>query len=220
MHRTVTAMAVLTVALGGCGTGSHRVATVSVVPAAQPEPLWRGVATPADQQRIDNLVGQWRQALGAVPKRQRPQVQSEGALLDPKAALEAPDLTPGSYHCRLVRLGGRRGINSFKPDFCYVDGGSDKKSFTKQTGENLPGGWLYSDGPTRQVFLGTFRGPKVEIAPPYGNQPALDVAAVIERIAPFRWRMVIPRAGGGATLDVYELVPVVAGAGNPTKKAG
>ncbi len=220
MHRTVAALAVLTVMLGGCGTGTRRVATVSIVPVAQPQPVWRGVATPADQTLIDGLAGQWQRALGAVPKRQQGSVTGEGALLDPKAALEAPDLTPGSYRCRLVRLGGRRGVTSFKPDFCYVDGGADKRSFTKQTGENLPGGWLYSDGPTRQVFLGTFRGPKVQVAPPYGDKPTQDVAAVVERVAPFRWRMVVPRAGGGAALDIYELVPVVAGTSDPAKKAG
>jgi hypothetical protein len=219
MHRTVTALAVLTVILGGCGTGTRRVATVSIVPVVQPQPAWRGVATAADQTLIDGLAGQWQHALGDVPKRQQGTVTGEGALLDPKAALEVPDLTPGSYRCRLIRFGGRRGVTSFKPDFCYVDGGADRRSFTKQTGDNLPGGWLYSDGPTRQIFLGTFRGPNVQVAPPYGEKAAQDVAAVIERVAPFRWRMVVPHAGG-AVLDVYELVPVVAGASDPAKKAG
>jgi hypothetical protein len=220
MHRTVTALAVLTVMLSACATDTRQVATVGIVPVAQPQPVWRGVATPADQTLIDGLAGQWQRALGMVPKRQQAIVSGEGGLLDPKAALEAPDLTPGSYRCRLVRLGGRRGVTSFKPDFCYVDGGADKRSFTKQTGENLPGGWLYSDSATRQVFLGTLRGPGVQMAPPYGDKPAQDVAAVIERVAPFRWRMVVPHAGGGAALDVYELVPVVAGASDPAKKAG
>ena len=35
-----------------------------------------------------------------------------------------------------------------------------------------------------------------------------DVAGVIERVSPFRWRLVLTRAGKGALLDVYELVPV------------
>lgn len=221
MLRTVAALAVLSVMLGGCGTGARRVASVSVMPPPPlPDPGWRGLASAADQLRIDGLAGQWQQALGAIPKARQALVTGEGALLDPKGALEAPDLTPGSYRCRLVRLGGPRGIASFKPDFCYVDGTADKKSFTKQTGENLPGGWLYSDGAKRQVFLGTLRGRDVTIAPAYGGgQPAKDVVAVLERVAPFRWRMVVPRTDNG-TLDIYELVPVVTDTQAPAKKAG
>ncbi|MEG8052635.1 DUF4893 domain-containing protein [Sphingomonas aerolata] len=63
------------------------------------------------------------------------------------------------------------------------------------------------DGDRRQVFLGTVRTTPAQVAPPYGTNPARDVAGVVERVGPLRWRLVMTRAGQGAILDLYELVP-------------
>jgi hypothetical protein len=206
-------VAVLSVVLAGCTTG--RKAMVSVAPAPVDQPSgWRATATPDDQRRIDGLSGRLQRVLAAIPARLRARVTAEGPLLEPTAGLDAPALSPGSYQCRLVRIGGRRGVVSYKPDFCYiaVDGG--KQSFTKQTGAQLPGGWLFDDqGDKRLIFLGTLRPRQAGSAPPYGASPQRDVAAVIERIAPFRWRMMLARndGQGDQTLDIYELIPVVNG---------
>ena len=89
-----------------------------------------------------------------------------------RSGLDLPALSPGSYHCRLVRLAGRAGYASFAPDFCYVDGNGAGLSFTKQTGTTLPGGWLHPDSDRRQVFLGTMRNTPAQVAPPYGTNPA------------------------------------------------
>ena len=86
---------------------------------------------------------------------------------------------------------------------------------TKQTGENLPGGWLHADSDRRLVFLGTLREKGETAAPPYGGAPARDIAGVVERVGPFRWRLVLTRAGKGALLDLYELVPVAPVARTP-----
>lgn len=214
MRWSLVGVAMLGVALAGCTTG--RKAAVSVAdsaPALAPTG-WRATATPEDQQRIDGLSGRWRRTLAAVPTRFRSRVTAEGALLDPAAGLDAPALSPGSYQCRLVRIGGRRGLVSYKPDFCYIAIDAGKQSFTKQTGAQLPGGWLFDDqGGKRVIFLGTLRPRLAKIAPPYGELPQRDVAAVIERFAPFRWRMVLARNDGESEqmLDVYELTPVVNG---------
>lgn len=196
-----------TLALAANGTVRNAPAAAVIAP-----PGWRGTATREDAARIDGLAGQWNRAISDMPTRMRSRVAAEGRLLEPGAALEAPALTPGSYHCRLVRLGGRRGVASYAPDFCYIENSGGKLSFTKQTGQNLPGGWLFEDGEKRLVFLGTKRPPKDAVAPPYGEEAARDVAGVIERVAPFRWRMVLPKAGGDGDLDIYELTPAVAAA--------
>jgi hypothetical protein len=179
------------------------------VETAAPQPTgWRAIASVHDQRLIDQLAGTWLQARAAVPRRLQAKLKAETLLVEPGAALELPAPPPGPYRCRLIRFGGRAGFQAFAPDFCYVDGDDRGVSFTKQTGSNLPGGWLHADTATRQVFLGSFPKSGSSGVPRYGDDPAQDVAGVVERVSPFRWRLVLTRAGRGALLDVYELVPV------------
>ena len=42
----------------------------------------------------------------------------------------------------------------------------------------------------------------------YGDDPKRDMAGVLERIAPFSWRLVIPWPQSTSKLDVFELTPV------------
>ncbi|QDZ07263.1 DUF4893 domain-containing protein [Sphingomonas panacisoli] len=218
MRRALGTFALLMTLLGGCA--SVPVKPVAAVSDPAPvEPVltgWRATASATDRARIDALPGLWKQALGQIPARLRGKVTAEGALLEPAGALTLPELSPGNYLCRLIRLGGQRGYVSFKPDFCYITDEGEKRTFTKQTGTALPGGWLFADTDMRQVFLGTNRATAAGTAPPYGDDPSRDIAAVIERVAPFRWRMVVPHGSGGDVLDIYELVPIppkVPGAG-------
>jgi len=217
MRRALGTVALSMLLLGGCATTTRRVASVSVAAPVEPVPTgWRATASATDRTRVDALPGLWKQALAQVPARLRGKAAAEGALLKPDAALTLPELSPGSYLCRLIRLGGQRGYASYKPDFCYITDEGEKRSFTKQTGASLPGGWLFADSDRRQIFLGTNRPTAAGTAAPYGSSPSRDVAAVIERVAPFRWRMVVPHGSGGAVLDIYELVPIppkVPGAG-------
>jgi len=204
----------LGVALAGCTTGPK--AVVSVAPGAPVEQPtgWRATATADDQLRIDGLSDRMQHLLAAIPAGARARVAAEGPVLDPKSGLDAPALSPGSYQCRLVRIGGRRGVVSYKSDFCYIAIVDGKQSFTKQTGTQLPGGWLFDDDKgKRLIFLGTLRPQQAPSAPPYGQVRQRDVAAVIERIAPFRWRMALVKndGQGDQMLDIYELIPVVNG---------
>jgi hypothetical protein len=209
MRRAAYLLALCLLPLAGC-------ASVPVPPpAAQPsvmigsEPTgWDTTATPVDRARIAALPAMWAKARAGVPRRLAAKLEQEGALVDPAAALEAPTLPPGPYHCRLLRFGARAGFASYAPDFCYVEVDKDNLAFTKQTGTNLPVGWLFPDTEHRQIFLGSFKQPGKGTAPAYGKDPTRDVAGVVERVAPFRWRLVLTRAGQGATLDIYELVPV------------
>jgi hypothetical protein len=204
----------LGVALAGCTTGPKAVVTVAAgAPVEQPTG-WRATATADDQKRIDALTDRMQRMLAAVPAGARARVAAERPLLDPNSGLDAPALSPGSYQCRLVRVGGRRGVVSYKSDFCYIAMVDGKQSFTKQTGTQLPGGWLFDDDKSKRlIFLGTLRPQQAASAPPYGEVRQRDVAAVIERIAPFRWRMALVKndGQGDQMLDIYELIPVVNG---------
>ncbi len=205
MRRATLALALLP--LAACTAKPAPRAVVTIEPVAQPTG-WRATASAEDQHRIDQLPGAWLQALSMVPRRMQAKLKAETKLVEPGAALELPAPPPGPYRCRLLRFGGKAGFQTFPPDFCYIDGDGKGLSFTKQTGSNLPGGWLHEDTPTRQVFLGSLPKPGATGVPRYGDDPAQDVAGVVERVSPFRWRLVLTRAGKGALLDVYELVPV------------
>src|SRR3546814_14937312 len=69
-------------------------------------------------------------------------------------------------------------------------------SFTKQSGSDLPAGYLYADGERRYVFLGARQDAPGDVSLGYGVDPERDVAGVVERVGPFRWRLVAPRDGG------------------------
>jgi hypothetical protein len=214
MRWSLVGVVALGVALAGCTTGPKAVVTVAAgAPVEQPTG-WRATATADDQARIEGLGDRMQRMLSAVPAGVRARVAAERSLLDPNSALDAPALSPGSYQCRLVRIGGRRGVVSYKSDFCYIAMVDGKQSFTKQTGTQLPGGWLFDDDKgKRLIFLGTLRPQQAASAPPYGQVRQHDVAAVIERIAPFRWRMALVKndGQGDQMLDIYELIPVVNG---------
>ena len=208
MRRAPLSLALLSCMLAAC-TAERPRAIVEAAPPPEPAgPAWRGVATVGDRVLVDALPGRWSRALAAVPRRVQAKMRAEGPLVDPAAALEKPALPPGPYHCRLLRFGGRAGFASFPPDFCYVEASGPEMFLVKQTGSNLPGGWLYEDTATRSVFLGVLRARADGPAPRYGADPLHDVAGVVERVSSFRWRLTLTKAARDGALDVYELVPV------------
>jgi hypothetical protein len=140
-------------------------------------------------------------------------IRAEGKLLNANAAQAKPAPTPGSYSCRLIRLGRERprgpAFQKFKPFFCYVGVEGDLFTIVKQTGSQRPAGRLWEDdNPNRMIFLGTIALGSEEEARAYGEEPRRDTAGVFERIGPFKWRLVIPFTQAGARLDVFELTPV------------
>jgi len=175
--------------------------------------VWMHVATPADQNRLARLGLAWQQALDDAKKTNAADIRREGKLLMPRAALPRPAPTPGSYNCRLIKIGKAtdksKPYESFKPFFCYVEVDEDLLTIVKQTGSQRPAGRLWEDDDsTRLIFLGSLALGDEQQPVAYGDDPKRDMAGVIERIGPFKWRLVIPWPQSTSKLDVFELTPV------------
>lgn len=175
--------------------------------------VWKAVATAEDRDRLDRLGLAWQEAISDASKTNGAEIRREGKLLSPRARLPRPDPTPGSYNCRLIKLGRAtpksRSFEIFKPFFCYVEVENDLLTIVKQTGSQRPAGRLWEDDdPTRLVFLGSLALGDETTPLAYGDDPKRNMAGVLERIGPFRWRLVIPWPQSTSKLDVFELTPV------------
>jgi hypothetical protein len=186
--------------------------TVTVEPE-EPREEWQTVATDEDQNKIARLSAAWAEALADVRKAGfASQLRAEGALLDPEAALPRAAPPPGSYNCRLVRLGSAGGSKAFvayKPFFCFVGVNGEQLSITKQTGSRRPGGYLWDTAKTgRLIFLGSEALGTEETPLAYGEDPTRSMAGVFERYGDFRYRLVVPWPRRESKLDVFELIPI------------
>ena len=103
-------------------------------------------------------------------------IAAEGDLLKPGAALARPAPTPGSYNCRLIKLGSttRRqpAFEKFKPFFCYVEVENNLLTIVKQTGSERPAGRLWEDdNPFRLIYLGSLALGDEQKPRAYGDDP-------------------------------------------------
>jgi hypothetical protein len=202
-------------ALAGCATGGDREGprpSITAEPQTRAD-VWQGIATDADKSRISRLGLAWQEALQEARRSSDREVEAEGALLRPRAALPRPAPTPGSYYCRLIKLGKTSAqapaFERFKPFFCYVEVEGDLLTIVKQTGSQRPAGRLWEDDkPDRLIFLGSLALGDEQQPVAYAEDPKRDMAGVLERIGPFRWRLVIPWPQNSSKLDVFELTPV------------
>lgn len=203
--------------LAGCGADKGGVDSAGTVPAATtgedhepPDANWRRVATPADRGRLRGWRGAWVDALAQVDPSD---VARERALFDPDHALVDPLPRAGTYRCRTYKLGARTGKG---PAFigygwfsCRIDhsASGDTLEFTKRDGSQRPVGTIFPETDARGIFLGTMQLGDETRPMPYGRDANRDMAGVIERIGPQRWRLVLPYPRFESVLDVIELVP-------------
>jgi hypothetical protein len=200
----------------GCQTKPKRppgVTPTVVVGAPLKSDVWKQVATDDDENRLGRLGLAWQEALDEARKNNSAEIRKEGPLLMPRAALPRPAPTPGSYNCRLIKLGKAtakgKAFESFKPFFCYVEVEDELLTIVKQTGSQRPTGRLWEDDdPNRLIFLGSLALGDEQQPVAYGDDPKRNMAGVLERIAPFKWRLVIPWPQSTSKLDVFELTPV------------
>jgi hypothetical protein len=213
--RALLLVPALALALAGCVTrpAPRPLVTITAAPPTKAD-VWQRIASTADADRIARIAEAWRAGLAeARAHGGNDDIRKEGRLLVPDAAAPRPAPTPGSYSCRLVKLGSAKprapAFERFKPFFCYVQVEGDLLTIVKQTGSQRPAGRLWEDDvPTRLVYLGSLALGEEDQPKAYGEDPARDMAGVVERIAPFVWRLVIPFPRNNAKLDVYELTPV------------
>lgn len=213
--RSIMAMSALGL-LAGCETLTRddRPRPVVSIEGPSKADAWMPIASGADKQRLANVTGAWAAGLADTRKAGfTSAIRDEGVLLRTNAALPRPAPTPGSYNCRLVRLGstgkGKPAFEKFKPFFCYVEVEGDLLTIVKQTGSTRPAGRLWDDDDeTRLIFLGSLALGDEEQPLAYGENPKRDMAGIFERIGAFKWRLVIPWPQDGAKLHVFELTPV------------
>ena len=212
-----SAVLIAALALSGCTAPAKDEPKPRPVISAPPplkQDVWQQIASSEDANRIRRLGTAWSTGLQEARRAgANGDINSEGKLLQADAGQAKPAPTPGSYSCRVIRLGKENGkgpaFQKFKPFFCYVGVEGELFTIVKQTGSQRPAGRLWEDdNPNRLIFLGTVAIGNEEEARAYGEDPRRDTAGVFERIAPFRWRLLIPFPQSGARLDVFELTPV------------
>ena len=210
MRSTLLALAL--VALSGCAEFQQ---TPGVI--AQPARDWRAVATESDRLRLR----EWRSAFVAALRSARAgghaaDVEREGILLDPDAALGGGPIPDGDYRCRVVKVGAKSaGLLNFisYPFFnCRIGQQGGLQHFAKLDGSQRQVGLVFPGDPLRQVFLGTLMLGDEARAIQYGLDTERDVAGFVERIGPSRWRLIMPRPHFESQMDVMELVPSSQGA--------
>lgn len=211
----VPSCAMLLLALAGCQTAKVRADRPAVSVSMEEEPEWRKIATSEDMGRIERIESAWGEALADARKGGfARQVNAEGALLKPDAGLARAAPPPGSYRCRVIKLGlakaGARAFVAHKPFFCFIGVSDDQLAITKQTGTQRPGGYLWDTEESKQlIFLGSMALGNEDIPLPYGQNSARDMAGIFERYGDYRYRLVVPWPRQDSKLDVFELIPVV-----------
>lgn len=233
--RTMTALAAL-VLVAACGRPAEPPTKAPAVPpagagveTAAPSPDappaaspgdaggtadWRRVVSAEDASRLGRLDQAWRLARAeSEDKGFAAEVEALGPLVDPNAGL-AGNLqpAPGDYRCRTIKLGsnGPDGLAYLEyPRFrCRVEltPGGDLV-LTKTTGSQRTRGLLYPDTDRRLVFVGAQAWGADETGwPTYGQMAERDQVGVFERIAPGRWRLVLPWPRVDSKLEILELV--------------
>jgi hypothetical protein len=139
------------------------------------------------------------------------EIDREGALLDPDAALAAPAIPNGMYRCRVIKLGAKDAGNlefvSYPGFTCRVHAERQLQRLGKLSGSQRYVGLIFPGDAIRNVFLGTLVLGDERRALQYGQDEQRDVAAYVERIGPSRWRLLMPQPHFESQLDVMELVP-------------
>ncbi|MGU3390596.1 DUF4893 domain-containing protein [Sphingomonas sp. M1A8_2b] len=181
---------------------------------------WRRVATSADRARLRNWREAWIDALAQVDAQE---LARDPVLFNPDRSLVDPLPPAGAYRCRTYKLGARAKIG---PTFTISGWFACRFGTTKQDGENdgdaggestvslikldgsqRPVGTIFPDTDARAVFLGTMELGDEKRPMRYGRDANRDMAGLIERVGPQRWRVVLPYPRFESVLDVVELVP-------------
>lgn len=176
-----------------------------------PPPMqgWQQALTEADRARLRDWRTAFTRALQQARTGNAADIEREGKLLEPDAALGGP-IPNGDYRCRVIKVGAKsEGLLNYSayPAFrCRIEAGEAQR-FTKLSGSQRQVGRIYPADSLRSVFLGTMVLGDETQAHQYGVDPERDLAGWVERIGDNRWRIVFPYPHYESTLDVIELIP-------------
>lgn len=178
---------------------------------------WRQAVTEDDRNRLRDWRSTFTTALAAARKSGHgAEVDREGTLLNPDAALANGTIPNGMYRCRVIKLGAKDPGNldyvSYPGFSCQLRPTHQVQRLDKLGGSQRFAGVLFPNDAIRGVFLGTLVLGDENRALQYGQDQTRDVAGYVERIGPNRWRMLMPKPHFESQLDVMELVPMSTGA--------
>lgn len=183
------------------------------VTASAPVALdWKRVVTSVDMDRIKAWRTAFVKALDdAKAHGNQAEIASEGALLDPDAALGGAGPAAGEYRCRVIKIGTKSPAMpayTVYPGFaCTISDEGEVMSFAKTSGSQRPVGLIFPGDDRRQIFLGTMMLGDETRAMEYGRDTTRDMAGAVERIGTKRWRLILPYPNFESVMDVIELVP-------------
>ena len=201
-------LATLAILIGGCGVLQQSSGLI---------PRWttayRQVISDNDRIRLRDWRASFEDGLAAARKAGHgAEIDREGPLLDPDAALAGPAIPNGMYHCRVIKLGakdpGNLDFASYGGFTCRVRQERALQRLSKLSGAQRYVGLIFPSDAIRNVFLGTLAFADETRVLQYGQDDQRDVAGYIERIGPNRWRLVMPQPHFESRIDVMELVPV------------
>ena len=201
------AFSVLLLAVSACAMVQPPTAVVT-----QPRQDWRAVATESDRVRLRD----WRKTFTSAIASARASghsadIDREGVLLQPDSALAGGPIPNGMYKCRAIKVGakssGMLGFVTYPHFSCRVQQDGRLQSFAKLSGSQRQVGLIFPSDGLRQVFLGTLMLGDEARAMHYGVDQERDVAGLVDRIGPSRWRLVMPSPHFESQLDVMELIP-------------
>jgi hypothetical protein len=179
---------------------------------AQKSAAWREIVTEDDRGRLRDWRSNFAAALAATRKSgHSAEIEREGALLDPDAALGG-GIPNGGYRCRVIKLGAKAAGNldyvAYPTFTCRVQAERSLQRLTKLDGSQRYVGLIFSGDAMRGVFLGTLvLGDETQFLQ-YGQDETRDIAGYVERIGPRRWRLIMPKPHFESRLDVMELAPL------------
>lgn len=174
---------------------------------------WRQVATAQDRERIAGWRTSFVEAIAdARGGGNGAEIDALGALGDPDAAIPYAAPAPGDYRCRVIKIGAKSEGMLHYVDYpffrCRIRIEEDLLGFAKLTGSQRHVGLLMPDDAMRAIFLGTLVLGDEDRAMRYSADPDRDVAGLLQRLEPARWRLVLPEPRYESRLDILELVPV------------
>src|SRR5436190_19220088 len=121
---------------------------------------WRRVATVEDRERLHDWRSTFTASLDAARKAgHSADIDREGALLNPDAALNGPAIPNGMYRCRVIKLGAQSEGNlpyvSYPGFTCRVKPDHQLQRLGKLSGSQRYVGVLFPNDAIREAFLGT-----------------------------------------------------------------